>query len=51
MEGLAARDIVYEVSGYPVSHEFTTRLYAHWLRLCKPLNKVVEEVRNELTTG
>lgn len=51
MEGLAARDIVCEVSGYQVSYEFTTRLYAHWLRLYKPLSKVVEEIHNELTTG
>jgi len=48
MDELVVQDIVYEIPGYRVSYDFTTQLYAHWLRRYKPLSKVVEVERNEL---
>ena len=48
MDELVAQDIVCEIPGYRVSYDFTTQLYAHWLRRYKPLSKVVEVECNEL---
>jgi hypothetical protein len=47
MEQLAARDIIRVVSKTRMSCVFTAQMYAAWLRRCKPLNKVVEEVGSE----
>ena len=47
MEQLSARDIVQVVSRVRMSYGFTAQMYGHWLRRCKLLGKVVEEVGSE----
>jgi hypothetical protein len=50
MEQLVARDIVQVISRTRMSYGFTAQMYGHWLRRCKLLGKVVEEVGSEPIT-